>query len=95
MGTINTDGGVTMPGVGAAICPDGSMSRAEPYALENCASFCDSGVQLAFDVQGRLVEVSGGLPADVRDCLSAFIGQSCYPAFACSIQTLRGHCWVA
>lgn len=76
------------------VCPDGTAAKGAPYDFTRACEFCGPPALLEFDSNGVLVSVQAGNPS-VVDCLKAFLGKSCYPSLACTVQTLTGHCWVA
>jgi hypothetical protein len=76
------------------VCPDGTQPRAAPYDFARSCTLCSSPAYLEFDSNGVLVSVQSE-SAWITNCLQAFLGKSCYPSLACTVQALVGHCWVA
>lgn len=89
-------------GVDAGLCPDGTQPKSGPpwdflCGLSPGPGGCGFQVKLTFDANGVLsaVDSSGVTPKNTLDCITALLGKSCYPALACTTQTLTSHCWVA
>jgi hypothetical protein len=76
------------------LCPDGTQPQEMPYDYARSCAWCLTPAYLEFDSNGVLVSVRSE-SAMVINCLQAFLGKSCYPSLACTVQTLIGHCWVA
>lgn len=89
-------------GADAGTCPDGTAAKTGPpwdfmCGLSQSPVGCGFSVHLAFDANGVLsaVDSTGFVDPTTLDCITALLGKSCYPALACTTQTLSSHCWVA
>jgi hypothetical protein len=76
------------------LCPDGTQPQEAPFDYARRCAQCFTPAYLEFDANGVLASVRSE-SATVINCLQAFLGKSCYPSLACTVQTLVGHCWVA
>jgi hypothetical protein len=76
------------------LCPDGTQPQEAPFDYARSCAQCIAPAYLEFDANGVLVSVRSE-SATVINCLQAFLGKSCYPSLACTVQALVGHCWVA
>jgi hypothetical protein len=76
------------------LCPDGSDPKTSPFDFARSCTGCFGPTSLEFDANGALVSVQSA-NSEVVDCLHAFLGKSCYPSLACTVQTLVSHCWIA
>jgi hypothetical protein len=76
------------------LCPDGTQPQSEPFDFTRSCASCSAPIYLEFDATGVIVSVHSE-SANLVNCLSAFLGKSCYPSLACTVQAVMGHCWVA
>jgi hypothetical protein len=76
------------------LCSDGTQAQGPPFDFARSCMNCFTPAFLEFDSNGFLVSVQSE-SSWVVNCLQAFLGKACYPSLACTVQTLRGHCWVA